>query len=103
MRAAYYVRVSSAKQAKEGLSLDEQEKRCRDFIERQGWRLAEHHAFREEGIPGGKRQRPALSRLLAAVDSREIDALVSPAIDRLGRSMIHTEELFDTFDKAGID
>ena len=35
-RAAIYVRVSTDEQAREGYSLDEQERRCSELIEREG-------------------------------------------------------------------
>ncbi len=35
--AALYTRVSTQKQADEGYSLDAQERRCREHIEREGW------------------------------------------------------------------
>jgi len=101
--AAIYVRVSSARQVAEGLSLDEQERRCRDFAESRSWTLHAHNVYREEGISGAKRSRPALDALMEAVDAGEVDVLISPAIDRIGRSLGHTEELFSRFDAAKID
>jgi len=40
-RAAAYVRVSTDRQAKEGLSLDEQKRRVEAHIVAQGWTLAD--------------------------------------------------------------
>ena len=41
LRAAGYVRVSTARQAAEGLSLPEQEGAIRDLAEREGWELVD--------------------------------------------------------------
>ena len=103
MRAAVYIRVSSKKQAEQGLSLDDQERRCREFIAAKGWSLADAHFYREEGLKGTDRSRPALAQLVRAIECAEVDVLVSPWIDRIGRSAQHSEQLFETFDRAGID
>jgi len=100
--AAIYVRVSSAKQAEEGLSLGEQEKRCRAYAESRGWRLDPAHIFIEQGISGTKARRPALGSLMAAVEHDEIDYVVTPKIDRLGRNARHNLDLFERFDSAGV-
>jgi site-specific DNA recombinase len=62
-RAAAYVRVSTDRQAKEGLSLDEQKRRVEAHIAAQGWTLADTYV--EAGVSGRKDDRPALRRLLA--------------------------------------
>lgn len=100
--AAIYVRVSSSKQAEEGLSLGEQEKRCRAYVESRGWKLDSAHVFVEEGISGGRARRPALDALMAAVEHDEIAYVVTPKIDRLGRNARHNLDLFERFDSAGV-
>ena len=67
IRAAAYVRVSTLKQAEEGLSLDAQERRVREYIEREGWELA--GLYVERGVSGRRAARPELDRLLASLDS----------------------------------
>ena len=49
MRAAIYSRVSTEQQADEGWSLGEQERRCREHIEREGWTYVK--TFAEAGCP----------------------------------------------------
>ena len=102
MHAALYVRVSSVKQADEGLSLPEQERRCKEFIAGRGWTLTDEHVFVERGVSGGKASRPELDALMEAVDGGEIEVVVTPKIDRLGRSARNNLELFDRFDAAGV-
>ena len=58
-----YCRVSTEEQAEKGYSLDTQEKLCRDFAERSGYRVA--GVFRDEGKSGTTLDRPALQDLLA--------------------------------------
>jgi site-specific DNA recombinase len=102
MRAAIYVRVSSARQVEDGLSLDVQERQCRDFAERQGWELREGDVYVEAGVSGGRASRPALDALMAAVDAGEVQAVVTPRVDRLGRNARHNLELFERFDAAKV-
>jgi site-specific DNA recombinase len=98
-RAAIYTRVSTTRQAEEGFSLDEQERRALAHIQRtEGWQHV--GTYREEGVSGAKATRPELDRLLAGLD--EIDALVVPSLDRLGRSTRHLLELYEQLEDAGV-
>lgn len=97
-RAAVYTRVSTGRQAEEGYSLDEQERRALEHIERQGWTPA--GCFREEGVSGAKARRPELDRLLAGLDA--IDVIVVSSLDRLGRSTVHLLALYDQLERAGV-
>src|SRR4051812_6152114 len=103
MRAAIYIRVSSKKQAEEGLSLPVQEKNARAYVGRQdGWTLDENHVYVERGVSGAKAQRPALDLLMAAIDAKELDVLLTTRIDRLGRNTKHNLEIFDRCLAAGM-
>ena len=101
-RAAIYCRVSTEKQAAQGLSLEKQEADCRAFVARQGWALTEDHVYVERGVSGAKKSRPALDRLVDAIQTDELDVLISPWIDRLGRSLKHGIELYETLDGHGV-
>lgn len=80
-----YCRVSTEEQAEKGYSLDTQEKLCRDFAERNGYRVA--GVFRDEGKSGTTLGRPALQELLAkCTDGEPIDAVVVQETDRLARN-----------------
>ena len=100
MNAAIYCRVSTAKQAETGLSLEAAEQRCREFAQRQGYDLEDRHVFIERGVSGAKSKRPRLDALLRAVDAGEVDVLIAPWIDRIGRSAAHTHALFARFEDA---
>ena len=83
VRAVGYVRVSSKRQAEEGLSLEEQERRVRAHIDAAGLgvrgrvRGAGRQRRRERQGPG------RVARLLQNLDG--IDRIVIPKLDRLGR------------------
>jgi len=98
LRAAVYTRVSTGRQAEDGFSPGEQERRAVEHIGRAGWSHA--GTFREEGVSGAKRSRPALDRLLGELDA--VDAVVVSSLDRLGRSTKDLLELYDRFEHAGV-
>ena len=91
IRAVAYVRVSSARQASEGLSLDEQQRRTEAYIAAMGWEHVGTYVGRP--CPAPRRSRSArVRRLLDDLDS--IDRIVIPKLDRLGRS---TRDLLDVW------
>jgi site-specific DNA recombinase len=97
--AAVYTRVSTDEQAEHGHSIDEQERRCRDFIVREeGWTYAE--TFAEAGVKGTLASRPQLDRLLVRLD--DFDVVVINSLDRLGRSTKNLLELYDLFEAKGV-
>jgi site-specific DNA recombinase len=100
VRAAIYTRVSSQRQVDEGHSLGAQLAACEKFVAEKGWTLA--GSFEDAGISGGKSSRPELDRMASAVKHGEVDVLISPWIDRIGRSAANTAALFELFDGAGV-
>lgn len=102
-RAAFYIRVSSARQVEAGFSLAEQEQRCRRFIEGKGWELDDRHGYIERGVSGGKASRPALDAMKAAAAAGEFEKLVGGDMDRVGRSATDTIELLKELEAAGVE
>lgn len=101
VRALGYVRVSTGEQAKEGFSLDVQEKRVRAYCEAKGWDLV--RIYRDEGVSAKSLDRPALHELFGALKAKEADALVVMKLDRLTRSMRDLQGLIeDCFRRDGI-
>ncbi len=98
--AAIYTRVSSQRQVDEGHSLAAQKKDCERFVESRGWTLG--RVYTDEGVSGGKQSRPELDALTAAIRAGEVGVLVSPWMDRIGRSAAHNQALYELFDSAGI-
>jgi site-specific DNA recombinase len=98
MKAAVYVRVSTVKQAEQGLSQSEQEKRCRDYIDSHGWEIADVYV---ETMSGTREDRPELERVLGTLDT--IDCLVIVKLDRLGRNTRHLLSLYETLEAADVN
>ena len=105
VRCAVYTRKSS----EEGLdmefnSLDAQRESCEAYIVSQraeGW-TAVSDRYDDGGFSGGTLERPALKRLLAAVEVGKIDVIIVYKIDRLSRSMLDFLNLVELFERHGV-
>jgi site-specific DNA recombinase len=99
MNLVAYLRVSTEKQAREGVSLEAQEARIRGFASAMGHTVVE--VCRDDGISGslGPAARPALARALWRVEEEEAgDAgLVVTSLSRLSRSV---RDILDLVDRA---
>jgi DNA invertase Pin-like site-specific DNA recombinase len=83
-RAALYARVSTADQSK---GLDAQIFALRNFCEQN--KITEYELFADENQSGTKSSRPALDRMMKAVESGEIDTVIVFAFSRYARSVTH--------------
>lgn len=105
VRCAVYTRKSS----EEGLdmdfnSLDAQRESCEAYIVSQraeGW-TAVSDRYDDGGFSGGTLERPALKRLVAAVQAGKIDVIIVYKIDRLSRSMLDFLNLVELFERHGV-
>jgi site-specific DNA recombinase len=99
-QAAGYIRVSQERAAKNGYGLGAQEEDIRRHVEYKRWRL--FNVYRENGVSGYKRKRPALERLLADAKSGKFDVVIFPSIDRVGRSVKDIIEIEAALRDCGI-
>lgn len=85
-KAVGYVRVSSAEQSLEGVSLDAQETRIRAYAVMRGFELTQ--IFREEGISAGipLKDRPEGGRLVELLTKKQAQHVVAVKLDRLFRN-----------------
>ncbi len=84
--AVIYVRVSSDKQVIQGHGLESQESRCRMYCKQQGYTVVA--VFKEEGITGGRYDRPAYTAMLALLKERlNKTVVIFDNIDRIARSL----------------
>lgn len=100
--ALLYVRVSTARQATDGVGLDAQETKARAHAERMGWPVAE--VFRDEGISGkdGVEDRPGLKALIARAQSTPGAVVVVYSVSRLARRQKLLYQLLDDRDGYGL-
>lgn len=100
-QAIIYTRVSTTRQADEGVSLDAQIDRARAYCKGIGYDVAD--VFTDRGISGGRvDNRPGLQSALDAVcDSGGV--LVVFSLTRLARSTRDTIEIAERIEAAGAD
>ena len=90
VRCAIYTRKSSEDGLEQEFnSLDAQREACAAYVlsqKAEGWVLLPEH-YDDGGLSGGTLERPALQKLLQAVDDGLVDQIVVYKIDRLTRSL----------------
>jgi site-specific DNA recombinase len=105
LRCAIYTRKSSEEGLEQDFnSLHAQREACEAFIKSQkheGWSVVEAH-YDDGGISGATMSRPALQRLLADIQSGQVDVVVVYKVDRLTRALSDFARIVDVFDAAGV-
>jgi site-specific DNA recombinase len=92
-RAAIYARISSKKDTTEQ-KVDDQIADCRALAERLGLTVVE--VFRDDGISANSgRRRPGYDKLLTAVRSGQVDAVLVTETDRLDRKLHRALDYLD--------
>ena len=105
LRCAIYTRKST----EEGLdqefnSLDSQREAAEALIQsqrREGW-IALPESYDDGGFTGANMDRPALTRLLQAVEAGEVDCVVVYKVDRLSRSLLDFTRMLSLFEKHNV-
>jgi site-specific DNA recombinase len=101
VRAAGYIRVSQERNARLGYGLGAQEIEVKRYIEYKQWDLVE--VYREEGVSGYDKDRPALHRLLNDATAGRFGVVVFPSIDRAARSVRDVIDIDAALRKAKVD
>ncbi len=96
-RVACYARVSTADQS---TGLESQVRVLKQYCESNSIQAVEF--FTDEGISGTKASRPALDRLMAAVENGEISAVVVYSFSRFARSTTHLLQALQIFKKGNV-
>ncbi len=100
MKTVGYVRVSTDRQADQGVSLEAQEAKIRAMATVQGANLGE--VIVEGGESAKSLNRPGMTKLLAMVETRHVDAVIIALLDRLTRSVLVLCSLLDLFEKRKV-
>jgi site-specific DNA recombinase len=105
VRCAVYTRKSTDEGLQQEFnSLDAQREAAEAFITSQkheGWELISDH-FDDGGYTGGNMDRPALSRLISAIEAKQVDCVVVYKVDRLSRSLLDFAKMMELFDRHGV-
>ena len=102
LRCAIYTRKSTEEGLEQDFnSLDAQREAAEAFIQsqrREGWiRLPER--YDDGGFTGANMDRPALNRLLAAVEAGALECVVVYKVDRLSRSLLDFTRMLSLFEQ----
>lgn len=94
-----YLRVSTAEQAKTGISIGTQKKRLTDFFNSQGWEL--HDFYIDDGRSAKDLNRDELQRLMADISAieRKDKVVLVLKLDRLTRSVKDLYKLLQVFEE----
>ena len=98
-RVVGYVRVSTERQADEGVSLDAQRAKLRAHCAALDLELVAIES--DEGVSAKTLDRPALQRALATLADHRADALLVPKLDRLTRRVVDLGHLIETYFAEG--
>jgi len=103
MKVAAYLRVSTDRQAEEGLGLEVQEHAIREWARTHGHRISSWH--RDEGISGsnGLEHREGLADALETLKAGTARGLVVYRLDRLARDLVLQEQLLADVRRHGAE
>jgi putative DNA-invertase from lambdoid prophage Rac len=95
-----YARVSTERQADEGVSLEEQVRRIEGRAIEQGWQL--EHVYVEQGVSGSVplAHRPEGAQLLAALQPG--DVVIAAKLDRVFRSALDALQTIRALQQRGV-
>jgi len=93
-RVAIYARFSSSLQRE--ASIDDQVRRCRDFIVANGGVVDPNLIFSDAAVSGSSLVRPAFERMIALVDRKPagVDAIVAEDLSRITRDFADAANIF---------
>ena len=100
MKVVGYVRVSTAEQASEGVSLEMQARKIDSYRDVKDWPLSE--VMTDAGESAKSLNRPGMMRLLEMVDAGQVSTLIVYKLDRLTRSVADLDRLVKLFEKKNV-
>ena len=98
MRVAIYARYSSDNQR--DASIDDQFRECRQFAEKEGWKVEE--AFSDHALTGDNAFRPGFQALIREARRGRFDIVLGESLDRFSRDQEDTAALFKRLSFASV-
>lgn len=99
-RAIIYARVSTSRQAEEGLPVESQIERCRERAASLGAEVV--RVFRDDGISGRTTQRPAFREALDYCDKGKVDYFICWSTSRFARNRLDAALNKRLLEKMGV-
>src|SRR5215468_8372888 len=87
-----YARFSSELQNER--SIEDQVRRCREYIAQQGGDATSAHVFPDFAVSGASLDRPGFEALMAAVDAGRIKAIITEDMSRISRDFADSAQIF---------
>ena len=105
MNIVGYARVSSREQAIRGFSIDEQERRIREYVELYygNEKDVNFRMMREEGASARSMNRPLISEIISQLYQNEINVLIIHNLDRLTRCVKDLHIFLDLISQSGAE
>lgn len=100
-RVALYIRVSTDRQAKEGDSLEAQEKALTDYAKEHNYIIVD--TYIDGGESGQKIKRTNLQRLLKDVENNKIDLVIMTKLDRWFRNVADFYKVIEVLKRNKVD
>lgn len=75
MKTAIYIRVSTEEQAKEGYSIEAQQKKLTDYVGIQGWEL--FNIYIDDGYSAKDLERPQVQKMIKDIKAKKIRCSLS--------------------------
>lgn len=91
---AIYTRVSTTKQAFQGVSLGQQEDSLKDYAARQGWQVFK--IYQDAGESGKTMERPSVRTIFVDAAAHKFSKLLVFKLDRWARN---TRDFYNTYDR----
>src|SRR5690606_22218685 len=101
-RVAIYIRVSTAEQKMDGYSMEAQEEKLWDYVEKNGGLISKKEWIYKDAHTGSDLNRPEFQRLMKDVRDGKYDAVLIWKIDRLSRSLKHLLTIFEDLVKVKV-
>ncbi|QOY36498.1 recombinase family protein [Anaerobacillus isosaccharinicus] len=98
---ALYCRVSTDEQAREGISLHEQQERLKAYCRAMGWHT-EVTIYVDDGYSAKNIERPKLNELIRAVKNGEVSQVMVTKLDRISRKLLDLLNLIDLFQEHNV-
>lgn len=95
MRVAAYIRVSTNEQVDNGNSLKEQQERLTAYCVAKGW--PQPKLYIDDGYTAKNLKRPAIQKLINAIEHNDHDVIMTAKLDRLCRNLLELLQLVKLF------
>lgn len=101
-RVAIYARYSSSNQRE--ASIEDQVRRCTEFIERNGGTVRDDLVFFDKAVSGASLERPGFEQMMGQVSARplRVDVIVSEDLSRITRDFADGATIFKRLQYLGV-